>query len=41
MGSPLEMTQANAFKMFEKSEGIDFFNEYCDYLIDDETGESV
>jgi hypothetical protein len=41
MGSPLEMTQANAFKMFEKAEGIDFFNEYCDYLIDDETGESV
>jgi len=41
MGSPLKMTQKNAFKMFEEAEGIGFFNQYCDYLIDDETGESV
>lgn len=41
VGSPLEMSEKNAFKMFEESEGLNFFDEYCDYLIDDETGEQV
>lgn len=41
VGSPLEMSEKNAFKMFEQTEGLDFFSEYCDYIFDDETGEEV
>lgn len=36
MGSPLEATQDNAFKMFEQEQGVKFFEGYCDYLIDSE-----
>jgi len=36
VGSPLDAKGDNAFKTFEKIEGIDFFDGYCDYLIDSE-----
>lgn len=41
VGSPLEKNSKNAFQMFEDAEGLNFFNEYCDYLFDDETEEQV
>ena len=36
VGSPLDAKYDNAFETFEKVEGVDFFDGYCDYLIDSE-----